>query len=744
MGLEEDIREVAEGLAEDLYAGDPAKFAGARAAAGDQGPGPEYNTVTVGASEMLAGGMWNGGPLDKAAPADGPDPAVDGQTPIMVLLQALALVALAERQPSAPSVTDDESKGYRPGKLWVDTSVPTFYGLVDATTGAAVWVPFSGGGGGSGTVVSVNGVSTGTAANLQVTTPVAPADGVNVRWDKSGAAPTLVSANVPVDNATIVPSAGKLAVGAIAESQVTNLLADLSTLASAIAAISTSSIGAVPTSRTLTGSGAIKVAGDNAAHDLSANRTISVAVDGTTVVQTGNQLAVGAIAESQVTNLVADLAAKANASTTLTGTAPITVAGDNAPHDLSANRTIAVDDATTGAKGVVQLAGDLAGTAALPVIGTNKVTDAKFRQGAATSVVGRAANSTGNVADIAAVANDTFFGRMANALGFFTFVQILATLLTAKGDLITFDTAPVKKAVSGNNGAMFTETSNSATGNDWLEYTDPGFGDGNDGNITYSGATTLTEPVNAVNVTINSGVRVETGGFIIRGKGILTFTDATSIISHNGGDALVAVAGVGASGGQLGGGASGLAGSTFNTVGTNGTAQANSWGAMTGGGTTSDGGAGGAAGFAGGTGGNATEPAVTARTVGNATYDLGAIGTTVLQGGAAGARGGCNTGSVCGATGAGAGVVLVWFYRVTGAGTIEANGGSGGAAQLSAGIGAGGGGGGGGGRVVLLCHWIATSAPTLRALGGSGGGGAGIGSIGGSGQPGATELRMVA
>jgi len=44
-------------------------------------------------------------------------------------------------------------------------------------------------------------------------------------------------------------------------------------------------------------------------------------------------------------------------------TAPLTGGGD-----LSADRTIAVSDATTGAKGVVQLAGNLAGTAALPSV----------------------------------------------------------------------------------------------------------------------------------------------------------------------------------------------------------------------------------------------------------------------------------------------------------------------------------------------------------------------------------------
>lgn len=48
---------------------------------------------------------------------------------------------------------------------------------------------------------------------------------------------------------------------------------------------------------------------------------------------------------------------------TISTTAPLAGGGD-----LSADRTLTVGDATTGAKGVVQLAGDLAGTAALPTV----------------------------------------------------------------------------------------------------------------------------------------------------------------------------------------------------------------------------------------------------------------------------------------------------------------------------------------------------------------------------------------
>lgn len=65
----------------------------------------------------------------------------------------------------------------------------------------------------------------------------------------------------------------------------------------------------------------------------------------------------------------------------------------------------------------------------------NSVTDAKFRQSAAVSVVGRSANSTGDVADIAAGANDTMLVRQANALAFITWASVMFS--DAEGDPTT-------------------------------------------------------------------------------------------------------------------------------------------------------------------------------------------------------------------------------------------------------------------------------------------------------------------
>lgn len=67
---------------------------------------------------------------------------------------------------------------------------------------------------------------------------------------------------------------------------------------------------------------------------------------------------------------------------------------------------------------VTTVAGALATT-----IANNAVTDAKLRQGAATTVIGRSANSLGNVADIAAASDGQILRRAAGVLGFGTVPQ---------------------------------------------------------------------------------------------------------------------------------------------------------------------------------------------------------------------------------------------------------------------------------------------------------------------------------
>lgn len=87
--------------------------------------------------------------------------------------------------------------------------------------------------------------------------------------------------------------------------------------------------------------------------------------------------------------------------------------------DLKGRITAASSNSISITAGAVSGLAAIATTGAGGDLTANSVTDAKLRQGAATSVIGRSANSTGNVADIAATVDDRVLGRRASALGYF-------------------------------------------------------------------------------------------------------------------------------------------------------------------------------------------------------------------------------------------------------------------------------------------------------------------------------------
>lgn len=105
------------------------------------------------------------------------------------------------------------------------------------------------------------------------------------------------------------------------------------------------------------------------------------------------------------------LAAKAPTARSIATTAPLSGGGD-----LSGDRTLAVSNATTGAVGVVQLAGDLAGTATAPVIATGAVTSSKILDGTIVD---------GDISGSAAIGQSKVSGLTA-----------ALTAKVAKGDLV--------------------------------------------------------------------------------------------------------------------------------------------------------------------------------------------------------------------------------------------------------------------------------------------------------------------
>jgi hypothetical protein len=288
------------------------------------------------------------------------------------------------------------------------------------------------------------------------------------------------------------------------------------------------------------------------------------------------------------------------------------------------------------------------------------------------------------------------------------------------------------------------------------------FGSGRDGAIDFDGSSTITlwdgttivpsgsvytlpQDIEATTLRIRSGVRVDTGGFVVYGNGLATFDDATAILSRNGGNASGVTPGTGVSGGTLGststGGASGR-----STTGT---------GTSPGGQTQALGNRGGGGGTAGGNAGGASGTRTVPSAANGAWMTLGFLqrgcrlfngaNSQLSNGGSGGGSGGCNTGTgtaSSGAGGAGGGVLVAFLRYVTGPGILEASGGGGGNASATGNGAAAGGGGGGGGYAALVTSSSSPSV-TVRALGGTFGTGAGGGANGNAGNAGNTVTVIV-
>lgn len=144
----------------------------------------------------------------------------------------------------------------------------------------------------------------------------------------------------------------------------------------------------------------------------------------------------------------------------------------------------------------ITLSGDVTGTgttAITTVIATNAVTDAKIRQSAGLSVIGRTTNTTGNVADITAASDYSILRRSGTAVAF----------------------GAIDLSQSGAVGSSILPIANGGTGSstvNWLE-------------LTYTGNTTLTNSTYSTTFSGTGAVGIgvtPTAKLQVRGNGTST------------------------------------------------------------------------------------------------------------------------------------------------------------------------------------------------------------------------------
>jgi hypothetical protein len=336
--------------------------------------------------------------------------------------------------------------------------------------------------------------------------------------------------------------------------------------------------------------------------------------------------------------------------------------------------------------------------------------------------------------------------------------------LTTNGDIVARIGGVTTRLPQGTNGQSLQMVGTT------LAYASPvyqDFGDASDGNLTVSGALTLTQNTFYDTLTVNAGAAITLSGSYLFCKHLdLSNAPAGSVKWNGNNGGTSAGAGAGAAGAALaatwlGGGNAGTAG---GAGGTGAGAQAGAPGAQ----NPGNGGAGGQ-GSAGGTG-NAGANAGGALRAGAATSNFSKFSrfqqeffraAAQVQGGAGGAGGGsgggdgANSGRGGGGGGAGSGVIAIFAQKITTTGSTAAaaiqamggNGGSGGPTPTGN-VGGGGGAGGGGGGYIFIVYGEKVGASVsglVSAIGGTGGAGSnGVGTgIGGNGGSGGTGGNIV-
>jgi hypothetical protein len=366
-------------------------------------------------------------------------------------------------------------------------------------------------------------------------------------------------------------------------------------------------------------------------------------------------------------------------------------------------------------------------------------------------------------AQTASVQNALFPASSVKAPSVNSVVSALATVatnpMTAVGDLIRGGTAGAPTALPiGDEDDILRVVSGVPS---WEpENLTQDFGDASDGNLTVSGALTLSQIAYYDTLTITAGAVLNTGGFPLYCR-TLDLTNATTsgAIVRNGGQGGNATGGGAGGGAGIAVGGSILGGSQAGTAGAAGLTNAGGASATPSGASPSNGGAGGGSG-ASGAGGTGAGVAFGAGGTATNQVHFGRFEYQFLRGaqqivGGAGGDGG-NSGGGDGASpsrgggggGSGGGVIAIYAANIitsasTASNLIQALGGNGGnAAQATVGsVGGSSGGGGGGGGYVYLAYVKKTGpvvANLISCTGGtagtsSNGNGTGLGANGSSG-----------